>query len=158
MAQAPHGCLLDLIHEGDEVLMERAEGVDHEGRESRADVLRVSIVFEVFGSASALDGFGRTAGAAEVGGGERVDAGQVDGDDFAWEDQFSVRDARAHVFGLEARKETVRAREADKQLHAAIMAGGHRAPTHGRARERMPRISFLFAQWADSRQRERKRG
>ena len=24
LAQAPHGCLLDLIHEGDEVLMERA--------------------------------------------------------------------------------------------------------------------------------------
>ena len=73
LAQASHGCLLDLIHEGDEVLMERAEGIDHEGRESRADVLRVSIVFEVFGSASALDGFARTAGAAEVGGGERVD-------------------------------------------------------------------------------------
>ena len=43
LAQASHGCLLDLIHEGDEVLMERAEGVDHEGRESRADVLRVSL-------------------------------------------------------------------------------------------------------------------
>ncbi len=50
------------FYEGDEVLMERAEGVDHEGRESRSDVLRVSIVFEVFGSASALDGFARTAG------------------------------------------------------------------------------------------------
>ena len=71
----PRGRLLDLVHEGDEVIVERAEGVDHEGRESRADVLRVSIVFEVFGSATALDGFGRTAGAAEVGGSERVDSG-----------------------------------------------------------------------------------
>ena len=76
LAQAPHGCLLDLIHEGDEVLMERAEGIDHEGRESRADVLRVSIVFEVFGSASALDGFARTAGAAEVGPGRGRESGR----------------------------------------------------------------------------------
>ena len=75
LAQAPRGRLLDLIHEGDEVIVERAEGVDHEGRKRRANGLSVSIVFEVFGSATALDGLARAAGAAEVGGGERVDSG-----------------------------------------------------------------------------------
>ena len=87
------------------------------------------------------------------------------GGDFAREDQFTIRDARTHVFGLEARQDIIRAREADKQLHATIMAGVHRAPTHSRARKSMPGISFLFAQRADlfaqradSRQRERKRG
>jgi hypothetical protein len=75
LAQASHGCLLDLIHEGDEVLMERTEGVDHEGRKRRANGPCVSIVFEVFGSATALDGLARATGVAEVGGGERVDSG-----------------------------------------------------------------------------------
>ena len=39
LAQAPHGCLLDFVHEGDEVLVERDEGVNHEGRKRRADGL-----------------------------------------------------------------------------------------------------------------------
>ena len=75
LAQAPRGRLLDLVHEGDEVFVERAEGVDHEGRKRRANGPCVSIVFEVFGSATALDGLARATGVAEVGGGERVDSG-----------------------------------------------------------------------------------
>ncbi len=49
--------------------------VPTEGRKRRANGLCVNIVFEVFGSAAALDGLARAAGAAEVGGGERVDSG-----------------------------------------------------------------------------------
>ena len=93
-----------------------------------------------------------------MGRGKRVDSCHVDGRHFPREDELAVGDARAHVLGLEACQDAVGAREANQQLHAAVMAGGDRTPTHSRASERVPGVSVFSTQRTDSRQRKRKRG
>ena len=102
LAQTPHGSLLDLIHEFGKILVERAEGVNHEGRERCINGFRVGIVFEVLGAPSPLDGLARCGRGEEMGRGKRVDSCHVDGHHFPREDKLAVGDARAHVLGLEA--------------------------------------------------------
>jgi len=158
LAQAPHGRFFNLIHEFDEVLVEGAEGVNNEGLERCVNSFRVRIVFEVLGAPSPLNGLARCRRGAEVGGGKRVNTSQVDSRHFPREDKLAVGNARAHILGLEACQDAVGARIADQQLHATVMAGSDRTPTHGRARKRMPGVSMFSAQGTDSRQRERERG
>ena len=93
VSQSPRGRFLDLIHDFDKIVMKRAEGVDHEGREQCAEGLCVGVVLEVLGSTSPLNGLARATGCAEVRGGESVDARHVDGHDFPREDELSVGDA-----------------------------------------------------------------
>ncbi len=134
LAQAPHGSLLDLYNELDEILVESAERVNHKGRERCIHVFRIGIILEVLGSPSPLNGLAWRRRGAEMRRGKRVYSCQVDGHHFPRKDELN----RAQVFGLEACQDAVGAREANQQLHAAVMAGGDRTPTHGRASKRMP--------------------
>ena len=64
LAQAPHGRFLDLIHELNEIFMERTKGVNHKGRKRCVNGFSVRIVFEVLCAPSPLDGLAGCRGGA----------------------------------------------------------------------------------------------